>query len=283
MSNRKASTLRRSDTRPRRPSYSIGYSRGTTAPSFLLRSKNEGIHLFIPCEKVLDWDFPFIQLELAKELEAKSQCKPAWTTLFLSRHYKGLYLKVTLPFDLRKKYGGPDCRRAFIQCDDKGNGLVTCSRLLWPAEAFRRATADGQFPRLRYGRRVYDWSFHSLCQPSHLIMDSRPPYQMFPLPLPFSLQSLLREVHGNHTSLPKFRDERLSRFDAHRRRQAKSLFELLGKERCGQIEKRLLAYRKVLLEAIKRHLHASGQSQKLEKFKKTKFNNRYLHHRESER
>ena len=276
MSNRRASTLRRSDTRPRRSSYSISYSSETTAPSILLSSKNEGVHLFVPCEKVLDWDFPFIQLELLNQLEQNSQCKPEWTTLFLSRRYQGLYLKTTMPYDLRKKHGGPDCRRAFVQCDDKGNGLVTCSRLLWPAEAFRRATADGQFPRLHFGRHVHDWALHSLCQPSHLIMDCRPPYRMFPLPLPFSLKDLMREFHGPNTSLPEFRDVRLSRFDAHRRKQAKSLFELLGKTRCELIEKRLLAYRKILLEPIKRHLHASGQLHKLDELKKTKFNNRYL-------
>ncbi len=270
LSGRRWSTLRRSDTRPQRPTFdyfvSLPKKEKNDKPIFLLRSKVKGVHLFVPCEKVDDWDLPFLNEELAKELPQSSLCHMKWTTLFFERRYAGFYLQVKLPFDLRKKLGGPESRRAIVEFNEEGEGIAVCTRLQWPAAYFRKAVSDGRFPTVYKPKNHLLWLLHSFCPPvrSCYIMEQNPRFRLLPLPIPFSLKDILIALFGPKLTLAEFRDKRTNSRDYRNRKRTKDFHDLVNENKREKLLANFKTYRLIVKTAYRQYLTFDKREKELD-------------------
>ena len=108
--NRRASTLRRSDAAPRARLADFvrlpNEARPGAPDTWIVESKDEGVIYFVPVEQVHDWTYPFFYGLIRREASELRLPSMEWTQLFASRLYEGLYLRISLPFDVRGSGGG---------------------------------------------------------------------------------------------------------------------------------------------------------------------------------
>jgi len=118
--DRRDATMRRYDSRrPGRNRDCLrlpGRNGDAQAHTWLVRSKRkgEGTAFFVPVQDVRDWTYPFLYGFVRDSRGEIDLPKVEWTQLFVDRLYQGLYLRVALPFDLRRKDGGSGTLRELL-------------------------------------------------------------------------------------------------------------------------------------------------------------------------
>jgi hypothetical protein len=179
---------------------------------FLLRSKRYGAVFLVPVEAVEDFDYPFLYDFVRKEYPALELPEAHWTELFLNRVYEGLYLRMSLPFDLRKKDGGNGTMRELFMVRDNEMTLVD-TRFSPDARFYEEGATLGIFPGLKEPPAVLAW-LASRCPTSHvtLLLNNVEPYEVSLLPLPYSPALLYQRLEG--MELQPTLDERFRRWAA---------------------------------------------------------------------
>ncbi len=208
--NRRDSTLRRGDAREPGRKWRIDRFRGpgATADTLLVRSKRlgKGSVFYVPVAEVADWSYPFLYTfvrQLHPELELP---EVGWTQLYVDRVYRGLYLRVALPFDRRKKDAGSGVLRELLTVRD--------GRLRWVDTRFddapgvyNEAVAAGAFPELAPPPAALAWlARRAPTEGTTFLLSNRPPWRLELLPLPVSLPTLFEALHGRPPAA--FEDDR---------------------------------------------------------------------------
>lgn len=189
---------------------------GSALASWIVRSKRDGTLIFVPIDAVDDWSYPFIYSFVRK----KSSDLPAveWSQLFVDRNYQGLYLRVALPFDPRKKDGRTSPLREILYV--RGDRLTELdTRFSEGTRLYVDAVALGVFPELVAPAPELAW-LASRCptQGMTFLMSSLPPYNVQVLPLPISVSGLYEALRGSPP--PAFVDARNNRWTDAIKREA---------------------------------------------------------------
>ncbi len=178
---------------------------------WLLRSKRQGTVFFVPVEEVADWIFPFfydfVRLEAAPELPLVT-----WNQLLVNRIYTGLYLRIELPFDPRKKDGGNGILREILSVDrDRLTAVDT--RFDRNGRLYVDLIAQGTFPRLQQPTAALGWLARQRpAEETTFLLHNAEPFDVTLLPLPLPINALARGVYGE--PLLPIRDDRYQRWTA---------------------------------------------------------------------
>lgn len=200
--NRRDATMRRSDDRQPGDKWEVAqipspYAEDGLA-SWLIRSKRKGkgTVLFVPVDDVQDWTYPFCYTFVRKQRKDLKLPRVEWTQLFVNRVYQGLYLRVALPFDRRKKDGGSGILREILTV--RGNQLTQINtRFDDPRGVYSDQLADGIFPRLETPPAILAWlARRSPTRGTVLLLSNVPPYGLTLLPLPIDLPELFEAKNG---------------------------------------------------------------------------------------
>jgi len=208
--NRRDATMRRSDdNQPGRKwqCYRMTADASET-PTWLVQSKRKGkgTVFFVPVRDVPDWSYPFFYDFVRKARPELELPAVEWTQLFVNRLYQGLYLRVALPFDERKKDGGSGVRREILSVDG-GRASVLNTRFEEVRGLFNEAVALANLPVLGSQPAVLVWlALENDAAEVSFLMSASAPHDLRLLPLPISLPRLY-ELHTGHPPL-RFEDER---------------------------------------------------------------------------
>jgi len=198
--DRRDSTLRRFDGTPGRgwdclripPSANL-----REAEAWMVQSKkrDRGTAFFVRVERVGDWSYPYLYGFVRERYGALDLPLVEWTQLYVNRVYRGLHLRVALPFDLRRKDGGSGTlRELLVASGGRVAGLDTrfneSDVLLARRRMIGRVTLELAAPEL-----VWLTSLAPLGGAS-LLISNEPPYVASFLPLPVSLSALFASLHG---------------------------------------------------------------------------------------
>jgi hypothetical protein len=216
--DRRDATRRRSDDNQPGRKWSCvqiaGRSEGAPDTWFVhSKRKGKGSVFFVPAMDVADWSYPFLY-EFVRELEeaAGAPALPAlvWTQLYVSRIYQGLYLRVQLPFDLRKKDGGSGLLRELLVVERDRVSTVD-TRFGGAPGIYAASVAAAQLPELaRPSRRLAWLAAQAPTSSTTLLMSNEPPHGVRLIPLPIGLLEIYRAKTGRSPS--SFLDERLERY-----------------------------------------------------------------------
>jgi hypothetical protein len=179
---------------------------------YLLRSKKYGTVFLIPAEAVEDFEYPFVYAFVRREYPDLDLPEAEWTDLFLNRVYSGLYLRMSLPFDLRKKDGGNGTIRELMMI--RGNEMTLVDTRFNPhARFYEEGATLGIFPALSEPPPVLSWLAWRCPTPrTTLLLNNAEPYEVSLLPLPYSLDRLYELAEG--VPLRPTLDERFRRWAA---------------------------------------------------------------------
>ena len=177
------------------------------------KRKGKGSVFFVPAQDVADWSYPLLyEFVREKESQAEAPELPSveWTQLYVSRIDQGLYLRVKLPFDLRKKDGGSGVLRELLVVE--GNRVSTLdTRFDGAPGIYSESVADARLPELAAPSPQLAWLAARAPTPgTTLLMSNEAPHEVRLLPLPISLRAIYRAKSGR--SPATFLDDRLKRF-----------------------------------------------------------------------
>ncbi len=157
---------------------------------------NRGTVFFIPVTGVSDWSYPFLYQFVKKHRRDIELPDVEWSRLFVNRIYKGLYLKVSLPFDLRKKDGGSGVLREIFTIEDNRMTYVS-TRFSDIPGLYTSILADGVVPVLATPPPALSWlSQRRPADGIMFLMSNQPPFTLSLLPLPVSLPGLFEAKNG---------------------------------------------------------------------------------------
>jgi hypothetical protein len=128
----------------------------------------------------------------------------------VDRIYEGLYLRVALPFDPRKKDNGPDARRELLTV--LGGRLTRLDTRLDPdGRLYNRSVAEGVLPALSPPPEALGWLARRCpTEGTTFLLSNRAPHDLTLLPLPISVAGLYEAMHGRMPNT--FEDERYRRW-----------------------------------------------------------------------
>lgn len=205
--DRHDSTMRRYDDKEPGRFWRCKRLEDARGDAWLVQSKREGrgTVFFVPADAVDDWAFPFLYAAVRASHESLDLPAVGWTQLYVDRVYEGLFLRVALPFDLRRKDGGTGRLRELLVVGDDGVRAVD-TRLAptsgWESSGGRRVSEP--HPALAWlAARAPTDSLLLLVE-----LDGSPGL----LPLPIDPAGLAARDAGR--PIAPFRDDRLSAFAA---------------------------------------------------------------------
>ena len=212
--DRRDSTVRRSRKNFPGRSYRVTRSPGESGlggpDHWLLRSKRLGTVLLVPVDIVEDWTLPFAYDFVRRERPDLDLPRVRWTQLHVNRVYRGLYLRVELPHDPRRKDGRVgELRELFLL---RGDELRSLDTRFDPAARRRvEAIAAGRFPSLDPPDPMLAWlSLRGREDGMTFLLSEDEPARLVALPLPFSF---VGEAERHLAAvLPVTRDERHHRW-----------------------------------------------------------------------
>jgi len=208
---RRDATLRRSDDKlPGRKwqCHPIDSDAGGS-PTWLVQSKRKGkgTIFLVPANEVSDWSYPFLYEFVRKHRRDLELPKVEWTQLFVNRLYEGLYLRVSLPFDLRKKDGGSGVLREILTVEGERVSVVN-TRFEDVRGLFNESLALANPPTLGAQPQALVWlALHDDASEVAFEMSTSSPYELRLLPLPISLPRLYERHTGQPP--PSFQDDRV--------------------------------------------------------------------------
>lgn len=208
--DRRASTVRRSRKGLAGKRWDIHRAPSLGAESgrdlLLLRSKRLGTALFLPSEAVEDLAFPLLYGFVRWKVPELKLPAAYWTQLYVDRTYQGLYLRVHLPVDPRKKDGGSGVLRELLEVAG-GQATIIDTRFDRFSRHFSNHIALGLFPEVPAPHPFLAWldSMRSGTGEVFLLSNDLPG-QLSPLPLPIPLSRVLARFSDE--GLRYFQDER---------------------------------------------------------------------------
>ncbi len=256
---RRASTVRRSDSAQQGDRWRLDRIPGASGDTWIAQSKRKGkgTVFYVPYPDVPDPVYPYYYRfvrELRRELELP---QVSWTSLFVNRVYQGLYLRVSLPFDPRKKDGGSGILREILAVEgDRLMGID--SRFDDAPGVYVDSIASGVFPRLREPAPALAWlARRAPTAETTLLIQNVEPWSVSLLPLPVSLPALFRARYGRAPA--SFHDARYARWVNAGWREGEELEPFDAAER-EALEAGLEAYASRLRAGLRAHvtLHQSG-------------------------
>lgn len=212
--DRRSSTMRRDDaSMPGRMQNcaSFGPDAGSAiAPCWAVWSKRRGTVLFVPVERVPDWSYPFLYQHVRESFEIPHLPPVSWVDLYVNRVYQGLFLRMPLPRDPRKKDGGSGVLREILTV--RGDRMTRVdTRFGERSSLFLDAMATGTFPDLVPPHPALAWLAARRPLPeSTLLVDNKPPHAASLMPLPVSVETLFEWRYGRAPA--PFIDDRLRRW-----------------------------------------------------------------------
>ncbi|MFP8873996.1 MAG: hypothetical protein VCB42_05545 [Myxococcota bacterium] len=213
--NRRDATIRRSnDKQPGRNwrCHRISSQDPESPPAWLVQSKREGkgTVFFVPASRIADWSFPFFY-EVARAEHPDAQLPLVeWTQLYVSRLYQGLYLRVDLPFDRRKKDGGSGVLREILSISGDSASVVD-TRFDDAPGLYTEAIAAGVFPKLEKPLPDIAWlAEHAPTAGTTFLISNSEDFLVSLLPLPIGLPALFKARYGR--SPATFTDRRFDRW-----------------------------------------------------------------------
>lgn len=220
--NRRDSTIRRSYKKlpgGKWNIFEIGGSPDMPSSSVWLvqaKRKNTGTAFFVPVTDVDDWSYPFLYQFVRKHRKDFDLPNVEWSRLFVNRIYQGLYLKVALPFDLRKKDGGNGILREIFTIQDDRMTYVN-TRFDDAPGLYATNLANGVDPQLTPPPPALAWlSQHCPTDGTTALLSDQPSHALSLLPLPISLPDLFAAKNGR---LPaSFEDDRFRQWSARTQR-----------------------------------------------------------------
>jgi len=214
--DRRDSTIRRSDRgQPGRKWDAFRFAGRSTAPGgeiWLVKSKyrGKGTVFFVPVSNIDDWIFPFLYSFIAQRDETLRLPRLEWTNLYVNRIYHGLYLRVALPFDLRKKDGGNGVLREIITTNEGWSSHVN-TRFEDTPGVFADQVTESNFPELVTPSPRLAWLVsQNPSDETTVLMSDKEPFGVSLLPLPISLPELF--VALNERAPAGYRDDRFRRW-----------------------------------------------------------------------
>lgn len=210
---RREATMRRSDAGQKGKPYTyrrFGGGSDGDLDSWLTLSKAKGTLFFVPVERVSDWTYPFLYQFVRSQFKDIDLPLVEWTQLFVNRMYSGLYLRITLPYDKRKKDGRTEPLRELLTVD--GDTLMKVDTRFNDAGLLYVSTVvDGKLSTLGPPHPAVAWlSARCPTAETTLLMDNKPPHDVSLLPLPVTMSSLYESLYGRLPEL--FVDERYRRW-----------------------------------------------------------------------
>lgn len=200
--NRRDSTIRRSHKKLPGGKWNltkIGPDPDIPVSSFWVaqsKRKDRGTVFFIPVTEVGDWSYPFLYQFVRGHRSDIELPAVEWTRLFVNRIYKGLYLKVSLPFDLRKKEGGSGVLREIFTIEAERMTYVN-TRFVDIPGLYTTSLANGVIPVLAPPSSALTWlSQRRPTEGVTFLMSNKPPFEISLLPLPVSLPDLFEAKNG---------------------------------------------------------------------------------------
>jgi hypothetical protein len=196
---RQGSTMRRSDAKQPGSKWQclrIHGGPGSAAESWLLVSKRKQIFLLVPALEVPDWGYVFLYDFVRRQRPQLELPEVSWTELYVERVYQGLYLRVGLPFDPRKKDGGTGLFRELLTVDD-GRLAVVNTRFRDDRGVYATAVANAAFPTLAPPDPALAWlARRAPTRATTFLLSSQEPYTLSLLPLPLSLPAWFERLYG---------------------------------------------------------------------------------------
>lgn len=200
--NRRDSTMRRSNKgQPGRKwdvfriKHTAGYEHADT---WIVKSKREGkgTVIFVPAIDVGDWSYPFFYNFVAARDEQLKLPQVSWTQLYVNRVFHGLYLRVALPFDKRKKDGGSGILREVITVDGSHSYHVN-SRLNSVPGLYAEKVTESYFPAVADAPPHLLWlaSLNST-DVSTFVMSNLPPFDVSHWPVPLNIAAIYKAQFG---------------------------------------------------------------------------------------
>ena len=232
-----------------------------SANLWLLKSKKYGTVFFIPVEKVPDWRYPFLYHFIVEESGYKNIDLPKveWNQLFIDRIYAGLYLRMELPFDPTKKNGRTAPLREILSVSDTEMTAVD-SRFNMNWDVYSSCISNGIFPELANQSEPVAWlAANRPTEEAIYILNGKEPFNVSPLPLPVSINTLFEEFNG--TPLPAFHDERFERWDTGRKGDYLSLAKKLNSASNNRFSNSYAVYRNKFCNSLRTHLLANESSE----------------------
>ena len=271
--DRRDATWRRSDdNQPGRKWSCLSFPAGEAGSplSWFVHSKRKGSVFFVPVQDVADWRYPFLyafvrDLENSDSSDSSDSADAAprlpiveWTQLYVSRIYQGLYLRVELPFDLRKKDGGSGVLRDLLVVE--GNRVSTMDTRLDDAPGvYARSVAEARLPELSAPSERLAWlAARAPTSGTTLLMSNQPPHRVRLLPLPISLTALHRAKTGRAPA--SFLDDRVERYSRGAWRDRTSGAPPFEPAERAEFERGFQAYVAALAQALALDASARGVS-----------------------
>jgi hypothetical protein len=217
--NRRQSTIRRSRSNYKGKPWEINRfgadPKTGTRDYWQLFSDATGTVIFVPAEAVSDWKYPFYYGFVRREQKELRLPLVTWSQLYVNRVYKGLYLRMDLPFDRRKKEGRKGLRRELLIVRGDRMTLVNTrfnpdSRLYAELYSFFGIRYSG-FPELVKPSPALAWlASRNPATGKMFLLSNKEPYNVTLLPLPVSIDEIYEKMFGAPPA-PMF-DERFRRW-----------------------------------------------------------------------
>ena len=193
---RQDANLRRSDEREPGRSWDCVRIPGGVASgredSWLVQSKRKGkgTVFFVPVYAVDDWTYPFLYDFVRQQREALELPRLEWTQLFVDRLYRGLYLRVDLPFDPGRKDGGSGVLRELLSIR-RDRVSVLDTRFAEAGELFVTLAEAGTLPGAPPSPAELAWlAALAPAGATTFVLSNRWPHELSLLPLAISLPEL---------------------------------------------------------------------------------------------
>ncbi len=178
--------------------------------TWLLRSRLLGTVIFVPVEAVPDWSLPYVHAWLRDEMPGAYLPEVRWVQLHIDRVYQGVYLKVALPVDLRKKEGGSGNLQSILETDGRRVSRLN-TRFEDAPGGFMEELAAGPVPIPRLPLPVIAWLAAMYNLPvKTFIMTAERPRGLYIMPLPVALGPIFERARGRRPA--HVEDERFKRW-----------------------------------------------------------------------
>ncbi len=247
--DRRDSTVRRS--RVGLPGKRWNLERFGAPDHWLLRSKQAGTIFFVPVDEVPDLSYPFYYGFVRSELEESGLPLVTWTQLYVNRVYSGLYLRVELPVDPRKKDGRAGLLRELLMVRGDRMALVD-TRFNRDGRLYAECVSNGIFPELVPPPPAVLWLAGLDPSPeTTFLLSNAEPFELTLLPLPVSLADLYEKLQGS--PLPRTVDERFGEWTAPLATGSPASASPFGEDRRRRLERALADYRRSLGAALGAH------------------------------
>ena len=206
VADRRRSTIRRSDRNQPGQKWDLfrvsNKNGNANTDTWIVKSKKDGkgTVLFVSAVNIDDWSYPFFYNFVAERNEQLKLQPLSWTQLYVNRVYHGLYLRLSLPFDLRKKDGGSGILREIISVNGNRSYHVN-TRLESVPGLYAEKVSESYFPGVADVSPQLLWlGILNNAEFATFIMSNVEPFDISFWPVPVSLPQIFEAQTGTKPS-----------------------------------------------------------------------------------